>query len=90
MAETIEKTRLPHWDMTTIYPGLDSPEFMNAVEEVRAKIADLEAAVQKLEPGEEITDATVAIFALTNRINDVLQQVSTVRAFVAGYTSVDS
>ncbi|MDQ4045470.1 MAG: oligoendopeptidase F, partial [Chloroflexota bacterium] len=91
MAETIEKTRLPHWDMTTIYPGLDSPEFMDAVEEVKAKIVELEDAVKNLEAGAEITDETVATFdTLTSRINDVLRQGSTVRSFVAGYTSVDS
>ena len=27
MATTTASTSLPHWDMTTIYPGLESPEF---------------------------------------------------------------
>ncbi len=91
MAQTIEKTQLPHWDMSTIYPSLESPEFAAAVGEVRGKIDDLEAAVRELPAGAPIDDATVATYDdLTNRLNDLYEQGNTVRAFVAGFTSVDS
>lgn len=82
---------LPHWDLSTIYPDLESPAFAAAVDEVKRKLADLETAVGHLEHGATIDDATVATFdSLTNRINDLLEQGNTVRAFVAGYTTVDS
>lgn len=88
---TATTTSLPHWDMTTIYPGLDSPEFTAAVEEVRARLAGLEVTVQNLTPGAAIDDATVATYDdLTTRLNDFLELGTTVRAFVAGFTSVDS
>jgi oligoendopeptidase F len=84
-------TQLPHWDMTTIYPSLESPEFAAAVEEVKTKLGDLEVAVKDLQPGVEITADTIATFdSLTNRINGLLELGNTVRAFVSGYTSVDS
>jgi pepF/M3 family oligoendopeptidase len=82
---------LPHWDMSTIYPGLDSPEFATAVKEVEAGLADLEASVRDLPAGAGIDDGTVATYDdLTNRLNDFLDQANTVRAFVSGYTSVNS
>ncbi|HYH11632.1 MAG TPA: M3 family oligoendopeptidase [Thermomicrobiales bacterium] len=91
MTETIEKTQLPHWDMTTIYPGLESPEFNAAVEEVKAKLGELEESVQNLELGAAVNDRTVATYdSLTDRLNALYDQGNTVRAFVSGYTSVDS
>jgi pepF/M3 family oligoendopeptidase len=77
--------------MSTIYPSLESPEFAAAVGEVRGKIADLEAAVRELPAGAQIDDVTVATYDdLTNRLNHLYEQGNTVRAFVAGFTTVDS
>jgi pepF/M3 family oligoendopeptidase len=77
--------------MSTIYPGLDSPEFTPAVAEVRERLAGLETDVANLQAGAAIDDATVATYDdLTRRLNAFLEQGTTVRAFVDGYTSVDS
>jgi oligoendopeptidase F len=77
--------------MTTIYPSLDSPEFTNAVEQAKGKIAELEAAVKSLASGPSVSSAVVERYdALTNQINDFLELSNTLRAFVSGYTSVDS
>lgn len=91
MATTTASTSLPHWDMTTIYPGLESPEFAAAVGEVTAKLEAFEDAVADLQHGAEVDEETVATFDdLTNRLNAIYDQGNTVRAFVSGYTSVDS
>jgi pepF/M3 family oligoendopeptidase len=77
--------------MTTIYPGLDAPEFEAAVAEVRSKLATLEADTRDLPSGAAIDDATIATYDdLIKRLNDFLEQATTVRAFVAGYTTVNS
>ena len=33
---------LPHWDMSNVYPGLESDEFENATSQAKAKIEDLD------------------------------------------------
>ncbi len=87
----METTKLPHWDMTTIYPGLDSPEFAAAVDELKAKLTALTTDVRVLESGAAIDEGTVATFDdVFTRLNDFLEQAMEVRAFVAGYTTVNS
>jgi oligoendopeptidase F len=77
--------------MTTIYPGLDSPEFITAAEDVKGLIADVEAAVKSLKTGPSVDREVVERYeALTNQLNAFLELSNTVRAFVSGYTSVDS
>lgn len=91
VTDTAPKTQLPHWDMTTIYPSLESPEFAAAVDEVATKLASLEADVENLATGSAIDDATVTTYDdLTNRLNDFIEQANTVRSYVYGFTSVDS
>ena len=34
---------LPHWDLSNVYPGLESEEFSRAVAEVKSMLDDLEA-----------------------------------------------
>lgn len=77
--------------MTTIYPDLNSPEFISAVEEAKVRITELEESVKSLEPGQSVDRQVVDRYdALTNRLNDFLELGNTVRAFVSAYTSVDS
>ena len=77
--------------MTSLYPGLESPEFAAAVHELNAKLGALESDVQELDTGVAVDDDTVATYeSLTNRLNDLYEQGNTVRAFVAGFTTVDS
>lgn len=83
--------QLPHWDMTTIFPSLESPELASAVAEVEKKLNSLEADTSDLPSGAAIDDATVATYDdLTNRLNDFLEQANTVRAYIFGFTSVNS
>ena len=51
-------TQLPHWDLSTIFPSLESPEFATAVDEVTAKLAALEDGTRELPSGAAIDDAT--------------------------------
>jgi pepF/M3 family oligoendopeptidase len=77
--------------MTTIYPGLDSPEFASAISEQEARLAELEADVEQLEAGAPIDDQTVATYeAITTRLNAYLELATTNLAFIEGYTTVNS
>ena len=33
---------LPHWDMTVVYPSLDSPEFAEGFADLRRSVSELE------------------------------------------------
>jgi len=34
---------LPHWDLSNVYPGLESEQFRAAIEILKGQIAELEA-----------------------------------------------
>ena len=38
---------LPHWDLTNVYPSLDSDEFRNALKETQAMAAELDDFLQE-------------------------------------------
>ena len=38
---------LPHWDLTNVYPGLDSTEFEAAREEIKTAVAELENFIEE-------------------------------------------
>ncbi len=37
-----EATQLPQWDLTNVYPGLDSKEFEQAKKDITSQVEDLE------------------------------------------------
>ena len=40
-------TSLPHWDLSNVYPSLESPELAQAVTELDQKIADLQYFIRQ-------------------------------------------
>jgi pepF/M3 family oligoendopeptidase len=91
-----EIANLPHWDLTNVYPSLDSTEFKAAVEELRRKIESLE---QLLDEHEVSQDGPIPgdktklneIFALyIDQLNDVLTLNQTLEAYIFSFISTDS
>ena len=88
-------TNLPHWDMSVIYPGLDSPEFAAGFEKVTDDIAGLatlfdEEHIGKSEP-HPLDDAIVQAFErVIARYNEVLAEYRTLSAFIHAFVSTDS
>jgi pepF/M3 family oligoendopeptidase len=90
VATTHTKQALPRWDMTPLFPSLESLEFTQAVEKHKANIKEVEAFVQRLEPG-EVNDETAATHdTLINALNDMFEHSWTVGSYIYGFTSVDS
>jgi pepF/M3 family oligoendopeptidase len=93
MAEAV--STLPHWDMTVVYPGLDSPEFKqgfqaftHALDEL-ADLFDREGIAQQ--EAAPLDEATVRRFeAVIAPYNAILDQVATLRAYINGFVSTDS
>ncbi len=91
MSELNEK--LPHWDMTIPFPALDSAEFAAAFDEFGQAVETLtvlfdQAGIDKLtDPG----GAPVQVFeAAFGGFNHLIESAGTLRAYIVGYTAVDS
>ncbi len=97
---------LPRWNMSVIYPGLDSPEFADGFQNAVRGISELEAFFdQRGIAGDAPTDATdatnVAVAgcddatvetfeAATARYNALLEEVRTLRAYISAFVTTDS
>lgn len=90
----IRKT-LPHWDMSTIYPSLESPEFAAAFSGAIQRIAALEelfAAQDVKQRASNGVDAPIvqAFELVTGEFNAVLDEVRTVSAYISSFISTNS
>src|SRR5688572_13997123 len=95
MAETT--TQLPHWDMTVVYPALDSPEFEQGFDAVRDAIVALGDVFDRLgiakhtDAPAPVDAATVAAFdEAIERLNATMEQVQTLGAYLASFVATDS
>lgn len=88
-------TTLPRWDMTVIFPGLDSPEFTAGFQSVANAIAELGALfdqehVAKHEP-QPLDDTTVQSFErVIERFNAVIAEYRTLSAYIHAFVATDS
>lgn len=88
-------TTLPRWDMTVIFPGLDSPEFTAGFQSVANAIAELAALfdrehVAKQEP-QPLDDTTVQSFErVIERFNAVMAEYRTLSAYIHAFVATDS
>ncbi len=84
----------PHWDLSNVYAGLDSPELTADIAWVR----DASAALQKLyedelktvtpeAPAEEINSA---ISTVVDQLNAIILKFATIRAYLHSYVTTDS
>jgi len=86
---------LPHWDMTTVYPSLESPEFDAGFRSVIGAIARLgelfdRHGVAKRQPA-PLDEATVQAFETVIRaMNAVLEEMRTVSVYINSFVSTDS
>ncbi len=88
-------TSLPRWDLTTIYPGLSSPEFQQARDSVAADVADLVAFFDAHQigrmPSGPLDDETVGVFeSVTARFNAAEQASWQLQDFVSAFVDTDA
>ncbi len=86
---------LPRWDMTVVYPSLESPEFATGFEGVIRQIDDLVLLFAAYAVGERapasLDEATVEAFeAVTNRLNGLWEQIETLNAYIMAFVTTDS
>ncbi|HEX6383723.1 MAG TPA: M3 family oligoendopeptidase [Anaerolineae bacterium] len=90
-----ENAKLPHWDLTVLYPGLDSAEFEAGFQSVLQSITELAELFDRhgIDRTESVPldDETVSLFeTVVNRFNAVLEDVYTMRAYISGFIATDS
>jgi pepF/M3 family oligoendopeptidase len=90
---------LPHWDLSNVYPGLESEPFQQAVAEVKTRLDDLdryldERRIARASAGEAASLDGAALAAVLNgyldRMNALLRLFYTVRAYVYSFITTDS
>jgi len=87
---------LPHWDLSNIYPDLESKELDDAVIDLRARIKQLDQFLDKenisrtgeIPASNERTAMLVSEYL--QMTNDILALAGTIEAFLYGYITTDS
>ncbi|MCA9901997.1 MAG: M3 family oligoendopeptidase [Anaerolineales bacterium] len=87
---------LPHWDFSTVFPGLDSPQFETGYQQVIEAIASMvqlfdENGINRLETAVPVGDQLVSLFdTIINRFNEIDEQIHILQAYLYGYLTTDS
>jgi len=94
--------KLPHWDLTNVYPGLNSPEFQSAVDDLNRQTDALEAFLDQHRITRAVNGASehpaplgAEAFALSlngiiERTNALLTLGTTLGAYVRSFVTTDS
>ncbi|HEX9074991.1 MAG TPA: oligoendopeptidase F, partial [Anaerolineae bacterium] len=95
MPTSSKEQSLPHWDMTVVYPSLESPEFQSAFQSVTGSIDRLTQLFQERGIGKQapapLTPETVQVFeTIVNAFNAMLEEVRTVTAYITSFVATDS
>jgi pepF/M3 family oligoendopeptidase len=87
---------LPHWDLSNVYPGLESEEFSQAVGQVKAQLHDLEEylSIHQIARGASVPSDPAALAKIMggylDRMNALWRLARTLRAYLLGFVSTDS
>lgn len=93
--QTVDLTKLPRWDLTNVYPSLESEEFNKATIDLKNQVDafdhylnehHISRAASSIAP----TDVKATIDEYLNRMNVTLRLYSTLNAYVASYVTTDS
>ena len=94
--QTADSSNLPHWDMSVVFPGLDSSDFAQGFEQAIAKVDALQALFDAHDignPGVETAfgEETVAVFeSVLVQINDTMDVVQELVAYINSFITTDS
>lgn len=91
----MSSTTLPHWDLTVVFPSLDSPEFEAGFQAVVAGTNRLAALFDERHVEAQSSAAfdpqQIQTFELAAaQLNDLLDRLATLGAFIAGFVSTNS
>jgi pepF/M3 family oligoendopeptidase len=96
MADKKTSSDLPHWDLTNIYPSIDSPEFKTSRSEVEAEIEAMDKFLEtkQIRRGGASVDSSGQLADIVEeyltRMNVVLNTFETQMAYLYGFVTTDS
>jgi len=84
--------KLPHWDLTPLFPSLDSPKFQAAWTDLEGRLQALQPLLDRHEVGPRPMRGTdgAAFREIAAAINATLEAFTPIRAFVSGHVDTDS
>lgn len=93
--ETVDVEPLPHWDLSDIYPALESPEFEAGFARFTSDLASLAQLFDEQQVERRsglVTDAAaVSAFELIlTRFNEILESYQTLSAYISSFVTTDS
>ena len=85
--------QLPHWDMSVVYPSLDSPEFESDFQAIIQAISNLstffdDQAINRVEVEPE--NAVNTLETAVHRYNNTLDQLFTLYVYILSFVTTDS
>jgi pepF/M3 family oligoendopeptidase len=87
---------LPHWDLSNVYAGLESTEFVEAISQARTQLSELDRYLSRHQIGRggpilsKPADLAEVIDGYLDRMNALLQQSTTLRAYIHSFVATDS
>lgn len=96
MASKSDLGPLPHWDLSNVYPDLDSQEFAQAVGELTSQLDDLDDYLSDRgisrsgSSPKDPTELAETIGGYLDRMNALLRLFGTLEAYVHSFISTDS
>ena len=95
-ASATNADKLPHWDMSVVFPSLDSPDFVQGFERAIAKVDRLQALFDAHDignPGVDIhfSEETVVVFeSVLMQINETMDVINELGFYISSFIATDS
>ncbi len=87
-------TTPPRWDLSNVYPGLDSPALAKDIDWVKETTKSLkhlyEEKLAKIDTENSLETINEAISEMVDRMNALMEKATTVRAYLHSFISTDS
>ncbi len=84
----------PRWDLSNVFPGLESPEFAAAMARYEQKVGELEQVfagrVAALGPDSPRAEVAAALADVLARFNDLGERAGTLGPYIASFVTTDS
>ena len=94
MAPTSRLGPIPRWDLSNVYPGLDSAEFQQASSELTTRLDDLDQYLAArgigVQPALDAPALAESLAGFIDRRNTLLRLSATLRAYIWSFVSTDS
>jgi pepF/M3 family oligoendopeptidase len=83
----------PHWDLTNVYPALDSKQFKNAVKQYKSQLDEMEIFIKKASKADAKTDPKKLGKLLgesVDRLNAIFDLSNTIQPYISSFVTTDS